>query len=81
MERSALMYQFSWDYQYVDDLMLNFEKSFFRRGVSDKQQVEQFPTNIRCPDMLGVDVLVYRFGHKYVFDSNFAKRKRSFRIH
>lgn len=33
------MYQFSWDYQYVDDLMLNFEKSFFRRGVSDKQQV------------------------------------------
>lgn len=33
------MYQFSRDYQYVDDLILNFEKSFFRRGVSDKQQV------------------------------------------
>ena len=28
--------------------------------------------------MLGVDVLVYRFGHKFVFDSNLAKRKRSF---
>ena len=33
------MYQFSRRYQYVDDLILNFEKSFFRRGVSDKQQV------------------------------------------
>lgn len=31
--------QFSQDRQYVDDLILNFEKSFFRRGVSDKQQV------------------------------------------
>jgi len=33
------MYQLSQDRQYVDDLILNFEKSFFRRGVSDKQQV------------------------------------------
>lgn len=33
------MYQFSLDCQYVDDIILNFEKSFFRRGVSDKQQV------------------------------------------
>ena len=30
--------------------------------------------------MLGVDVLVYRFGHKFVFDSNLAKETVCFKI-